>query len=67
MAERTTTGHETEDRSVGPDGRAGQLETSVARGRGAGGLAGLLGSVAFLVWGAFAVLAVLVLLIWWLA
>jgi hypothetical protein len=28
---------------------------------------GLLGSVAFLVWGAFVVLAVLVLLIWWLA
>jgi hypothetical protein len=30
-------------------------------------MAGLLGSVAFLVWGAFLVLAVLLLLIWWLA
>lgn len=68
MAERTTTTrHGTEGRSDGPDGRAGQLETSVARGRGAGGMAGLLGSVAFLVWGAFVVLAVLLLLIWWLA
>jgi hypothetical protein len=65
MAEQTTTRHQTEGR---PDGSgAGQLETSVARGRGAGGLVGLLGSVAFLVWGAFAVLAVVVLLIWWLA
>ena len=66
MAEQTTTRHRT-GRSDDPGAGAGQLETSVARGRGAGGLFALLGSVAFLVWGAFAVLAVLVLLIWWLA
>jgi hypothetical protein len=64
MAGQSTTRERTEDRT---DGGAGQLETAVARGRGAGGMLGLLGSVAFLVWGAFAVLAVLVLLIWWLA
>ena len=64
MAGRTTTRERTEG---GADSGAGQLETSVARGRGAGGMLGLLGSVAFLVWGAFVVLAVLVLLIWWLA
>jgi hypothetical protein len=67
MAERTTTRHETEGRSDGPNGPAGQVETTVARGRGVAGMAGLLGSVAFLVWGAFLVLAVLLLLIWWLA
>ena len=64
MAGQTTTRQRTEGRA---DSDAGPLETSVARGRGAGGMLGLLGSVAFLVWGAFAVLAVLVLLIWWLA
>jgi hypothetical protein len=67
MAEQTTEGHRREGRSDGSAGRAGQLETSVARGRGAGGMFALLGSVAFLVWGAFAVVAVLVLLVWWLA
>jgi hypothetical protein len=67
MAEQTTTRHRTEGRTDGSDGGAGQLERSVVRGRGAGGMLGLLGSVAFLVWGAFAVLAVLLLLIWWLA
>ena len=65
MAEQTTT--RTESRREGSHDGAGQLETSVARGRGAGGMFALLGSVAFLVWGTFALLAVLVLLIWWLA
>jgi hypothetical protein len=64
MAGQTTTRERTEGKS---DSGAGQLGTFVARGRGAGGMLGLLGGVAFLVWGAFAVLAVLVLLIWWLA
>ena len=57
----------TQGRYGGPHARAGQLETSVARGRGARMPFALLGSVAFLVWGVLAVLAVLVLLIWWLA
>ena len=64
MAGQTTTRQPTEGKAARD---AGQLETSVARGRGAGGMAGLLGSVAFLVWGVSLVLAVLVLLIWWLA
>jgi hypothetical protein len=59
--ERTTDGY------AGPDAGGGQLETSVARGRGAGTPVALLGSVASLVWGALAVLAAVVLLIWWLA
>ena len=43
----------------------GSSSASVARGRGAGTPFALLGSVAFLVWGAVAGLAVLLLLIWW--
>lgn len=57
----------TPGRYDGPDGRVEQLEATVARGRGTGMPFALLGGVAFLVWGVLAVLAVLVLLIWWLA
>jgi hypothetical protein len=59
--------HRTQGSYGRPEGRAEQLETTVARGRGAGMPFALLGSVAFLVWGVLAILAVLVLLIWWLA
>jgi hypothetical protein len=59
------------DRTTGrdtvPESRAGELEATVARGRVAGTPFALLGSVAFLVWGALAVLAAVLLLIWWLA
>ena len=53
------------DRGDRADAGTGQLEASVARGRDARTPFALLGSVAFLVWGAVAVLAVLLLLIWW--
>jgi len=57
------------DRTRGVDGGqagTGQLEASVARGRDAGGMFALLGSVGLLIWGVLAVLVVVLLLIWWL-
>jgi hypothetical protein len=66
MADETTKDR-TPGRNDGLDGRAAQLEATVARGRATGTPFALLGSVAFLVWGVLAVLVVLVLLIWWLA
>ena len=67
MADEARRNDRRADRGDRADAGTGQLEASVARGRGAGTPFALLGSVAFLVWGAVAGLAVLLLLIWWLA
>ena len=65
MADETKRGRAPD--AYGGQAGAGELEASVARGRDAGGMFGLLASVGLLVSLVDVVLAVPLLLIWWLA